>query len=412
MSLLPVLQSLSPPLVPPSPEASSSTSTPAPSPHAVDFRILSHLLAHIFDNNYTILSIFASSSGTAEESVEKLGDLTLRRGHALPLLWAYLWGFDEPSIKGKAKASQHTEEDCAAGKYESDGSDRSRLTELTFRILLANVQASTANLFTLISCCPQLADFLVTRLYGPEPQRQYEVTFPPRDDWFVQDEWDVTPSETDWRAPPPVLRAVYLSLLKKLLEAGVTQRLTWRLFTLVKEPTSSPDQLGKAVNGAKAANDPSPTQAISADGERGDAETKRTRHRPKLTIPLETPASNFGIERLNLEALDLVRHGMKTRWPPTFVFQGGKGESEGGLEMPDMGRSWVTPQKGFNFSVSLSCEMLTDGAVLGVHHQVESSDNTLTPFSSWIESSSLSGPHPGKLPDRSFLLYPYPFTFN
>lgn len=357
MALLPILRRLAPS---PSPTASSTSSTSTrlaasnDHDHLPKAEVLGHLLAHIFNNNYTILSAFRSSLPSEGESSDdpvlgaKLGELVLRWGPALPLLWAYLWGMDEPSAKGKAKANPQQETAFRCGVYERDDEERGRMVDLTFRVILTAAQSSTANLFLIDSHLPQLKDFLVTRLYGIEPKRKYEATFPPRDDWHVREEGEEEYEEETWYEPSPALRALYFALLRRMLEAGVTQQLTWRLFTLARSP-SKPTPADTTNGSSPYASEAEPTPLQDHDTPRPRQKSRRP---PHLTIATSPSPAGYGTSRLQVEVLDLIRHAMKARWPAAFVFRGGQGDEEGGLELWDMGRPWPAPLKGFHFSVS------------------------------------------------------------
>lgn len=361
MALLPILRRLAPASTSPaSSESSTSTipSDPVVPSRVPDPQILAHLLAHIFNNNYTILSLFRPESLTEQDEDEqsglndKLGEVILRWGSALRLLWAYLWGFDEPTAKGKAKANPRQEEACVCGHYEADTPDRATMVKVTLRILLAAAQASIANLFLIDTYLPHVKAFLMTRLYGIEPKRKYEVTFPPREDWHVRDDGEEDFEEQSWKEPSPSLRAVYLALLRRMLEAGVTQRLTWRLFSLAKTPSkwesTVPKPNGTASTNETGVESQSPSQPDADDTPRPSRKRPRP---PHLTIPATLSPHDLGTERLNAEVLDLVRHTMKVRWPSAFVLRGGSSDEEGGLELADLGRPWPPALKGFNFSV-------------------------------------------------------------
>ncbi|ORY31849.1 hypothetical protein BCR39DRAFT_525741 [Naematelia encephala] len=342
----------------PSTSSASSVIVTPQLPQPANDQILAQLLSHIFDNNYNILSVFAVKPSSTEDLTSKLGELNLRWPQALPLLWAYLWRLDESaflrdSAKGKARALPRDSEACAFGSLDVER-DESHLIDHTLRLILGAAHASTVNMLLMRAHMPDLVDFLILRLYGPAKQRHYEVTFPPRDDWFVRhEEDDGGEGVLKWKPPPPYLRETYLALLRVLLQAGVSQAITWRLFSLVKmEPkvpnggTSTPR--ATAPLSGHPSSDQLPEQAQSA----GDVTPKPVKKRPRpgvLTLPTEDKL-DYQADRLNTEVLDLIKHTMKHRFPPSFVFRGGSGDTLGGLEMRDLGRSWCHPHKGFNFS--------------------------------------------------------------
>lgn len=326
-----------------------------------DPRILSYLLAHIFDNNYSLLSIFDPPPEDGPPLAERLGELKLRWGPALPLLWAYMWGQNIPSDskKGKEKARDNDRlfKEVVSGRNERMNDQHSQIILVTFKLLLASAQGSTSNLFILSSKLDLLSEFLINRIYGPAKKRTFADTFPSRRDW-VDREDDETDEELPWNPPSSSLREVYLSLLRKLLETGVNQRITWRLFELVKtteaarrrkdeHPHEGTNQSGTSTPTGTAP--PTPTKKSPSDEESGLAMKKK---RPQLTLAPTAPLPVADMERLDAEVLDLLRHAMRLRWPDMFVFRGGSGISEAGIELPDLGRAWPGAQKGFHFSVS------------------------------------------------------------
>jgi len=326
-----------------------------------DPRILSYLLAHIFDNNYSLLSIFDPPPEDGPPLAERLGELKLRWGPALPLLWAYMWGQNIPSDskKGKEKARDNDRlfKEVISGRNERMNDQHSQIILVTFKLLLASAQGSTSNLFILSSKLDLLSEFLINRIYGPAKKRTFADTFPSRRDW-VDREDDETDEELPWNPPSSSLREVYLSLLRKLLETGVNQRITWRLFELVKtteaarrrkdeHPHEGTNQSGTSTPTGTAP--PTPTKKSPSDEESGLAMKKK---RPQLTLAPTAPLPVADMERLDAEVLDLLRHAMRLRWPDMFVFRGGSGISEAGIELPDLGRAWPGAQKGFHFSVS------------------------------------------------------------
>ncbi|WVQ96281.1 hypothetical protein IAU59_003385 [Kwoniella sp. CBS 9459] len=343
MLFLPVLSRLVPP---------PSETNPTRSP---DSRIIALLLAHICNNNYSILSLFqnppdpSDDNDTTISSVSKrLGDVIVRPSTAgcLNLLWAYLRGASAKG-KGKEKASN-----CS---FEKTGTaENAKVVELTFQVILVAAQASTPNLFAIVTQLPDLADYLVFRLYGPLRKREYVVTFPARNDWSngEQKEEEV---EDQWEEPSPWLRVIYLALLRRLLEAGVTQALVWRLFGLVKATPADLDPSSTGVTGE-------PTQSQSPAGDLVSTPEAIDFAEPRLDTPKARPVKakpHLHIdtnkvppdeERLQLEVLDLLRHAMKARWPDVFMFRGGAGDNLGGLQLKETGRTWMGGTKGFNFS--------------------------------------------------------------
>lgn len=343
-------------------EASSSSSphTMTTSPiQRPTTAILSALLAHIFSNYYTMPSLFNPSLPPAE-IVEKLGDPVLRWPAALPTLIAYLWGLpalaSTTSVKGKEKAtSAQAARKGAAGHFEAFTPEHLHLVYTTFRILSAALSSSSTNLFLMHSYLPDLPNILAERLFGPVQKRHYEVTINSRYDWAPKDAGEEDEPEYEWKAPPAELRTVYLGMLRRLLEAGVSREMTWRLYGLVRrEVNASTGEVITKSSRAEAEGDASdPT--LSAPPSIPTMSTSARRGPGSLR--LEMPTGEAEIEdRLNPEVLELLRHAMKHRWPNAFVFSGGSGEDIGGLELRDMGRVWPKPDRGINFTVSyFSC---------------------------------------------------------
>jgi len=361
MKLLPILRKLGPPQASmPDMTASSSSdlSHQAQSQVLPDARILSYLLAHIFDNNYSLLSIFDTPPEDAPPLADRLGELKLRWGGALPLCWAYMWGQNIPSDskKGKEKArdTDRLFKEVISGQQENINEEHTKLIETTFKLLLSSTQG-TSNLFILSSKLDLLSEFLINRLYGPVKKRTYADTFPARRDWVDRDD-DEEDQEPIWKAPSTSLRETYLSLLRKLLETGVNQKITWRLFELVKTTEADrrkkdehqEEKIHSETSTPTGTAPPTPTK-IRAGTEESTLTMKKKR--PQLTLAPTTPLPVADMERLDAEVLDLLRHAMRSRWPDMFVFRGGRGISEAGIELPDLGRAWPGAQKGFHFSV-------------------------------------------------------------
>lgn len=364
MKLLPTLRRLGPAGARSDAGASSSSSTPVDSRVLPDPQILSVILAHIFDNNYSLLSVFGDPTNDASGLEAKIGDLRLRWGGGLPLLWAYMWGLTTPSDskKGKEKAGSGSLSflEVSSGHFEQIDAAHTILLETTFRILLIAAQKSASNLFILAKKLDLLSEFLLHRLYGPARERKYAETFPARRDWIDRYEEDIE-DEPVWTysEPPTALREIYLSLLRRMLEAGVTQRITRRLFELVKTTEADRRKKDEEIlnSGAQTPTGLGPTTPTKASRRTPGLEdedmslTSKAKRRPKLTLVATTPPPVADMERLNVEVLELLRHAMRCRWPDMFVFRGGKGISEAGIELSDLGRAWPSGQKGFHYSV-------------------------------------------------------------
>ncbi|WWD18748.1 hypothetical protein CI109_103202 [Kwoniella shandongensis] len=329
-------------------------------------QIIALLLSHICNDNYSIVSLFQTHR-TAKHAPElttafitsRLGDVIIRpsTSGALRLLWAYIRG---ESSKGKGKERAWT------GDFETGEEEyQAKLIELTLQTLLVAAQASTPNLFALATQIPDLAEFLITRLYGPDEKRVYEETFPARADWQEREPEDEDLGDANWQGPDDGLRRIYIALLRRVLEAGVNQRVTWRLFGLVKT-TIPPTERHFKSNGESSSSlvsgDGTSTTPDSVDSE-PDRIVQRTKQKPNLHIST-TDTQAEGDEGLHAEVLDLIRHSMKARWPDVFVFRGGAGDSLGGLQLRETGRAWMNAHKGFNFSCWLHISKLNQPLTL------------------------------------------------
>ena len=302
-----------------------------------DSQVLGHLLAHIMSNDYSCLSILDSTSSSSEGTIKS----TLRFGSALPLLLAYVLGapvcFGRTTSCKDAKEAVIQQEKFMAGHLDTVSPDHQQLIATVVRALTQIASTSTTNLFTIVRHLPLLPSWLITRIYGPAPDRHFAVTFPPREGWSKAD--DDEPSEKlEWRGPPADLRSAYLSLLRQLLEGGVTRETTWRLFALVRKD-QRPKQLGTSIHCSPASSG----RSSPANG----AKRKRAPTLLKLRMPSNDAAHT---ERLDAEVLDLLQHAMKARWPPAFLF-GGAGD-HGAIELKDTGRSWPKGERGLHLSVS------------------------------------------------------------
>lgn len=373
MKLLPILRRLGSTTTLPDNSASTS-SRPSDPQVRPDPKILSVILAHVFDNNYSLLSVFDEVATGSAVLEEKVGELRLRWGGGLPLLWAYMWGSDAPSHskKGKKKAGSASQSflEVASGQLEEEGDAHSKLLEITFQTLLIAAQRSAANLFILAKKLDLLSEFLLYRLYGPSMERKCAEAFPARSDWIDRYDEDLgTETTYTYRPPTPALRVVYLSLLRKMLEAGVNQKITRRLFELVKTTEADRRKADEEIlnSGTQTPTDfsstptkvPRHTPGPSED-EMTSALTSKMKRRPQLTLLPTAPPPVADMERLNAEVLDLLRRGMRCRWPDMVVFRGGKGISEAGIELSDLGRAWPTGQKGFHYSVCLVSVVYTN----------------------------------------------------
>ncbi|ODN93441.1 hypothetical protein L198_05306 [Cryptococcus wingfieldii CBS 7118] len=311
----------------------------APASTGADADILAVLLAHICSNNYSFSNLFQFPTLSSTKDVSgRLGELIVRpsTSGALKLLWAYL---NQEGAKGKDKATL-------------GGEELARIVQLAFQSLLAIVQASTPNLFTVASQLPQLSEFLITRLYGPGKKREYGSTF----------KMDVPQSDqegvAEWSEPNPPMRGVYLALLRRMLDAGVDQHVTWRLFGLVRDTETFSESPKQSPSYLISSPDPLDTPVPSP------LPTPRPRDRGKSNLHINTEATEEEEDCLNMEVLGLIKQALKSKWPDVFVFKGGVNDRLGGLELPELGRPWVNGHKGFNFSCWLHITKLNQPLTL------------------------------------------------
>lgn len=314
--------------------------------------MLGLLLSHILDNNYTLRSFFvdpaAIDSTLASDTLgDKLGDVVVRRPNALPLLWSYLWGREasEDESEPPATTSSFADDGLLSGEAEQDEA-RSRLLLMTVRILNTAARSSKANALVITSHLPELPEFLLTRLYGWEPKRHFDDTFPARVEWYENAHVEEAESRPPWIAPSEGLRKAYLSLLQRLLECGTATHLSWRLIQLVRKvPPKAERPESQSLPGSGAVT---PT-GRSSPAREDDTPSKPFRGRTPLKISV-APTPEPEDETLNHEVLELTQIAMKSRNPSSFVFRGGRGNAEGGLEIPELGRLWPNSTKGFVFS--------------------------------------------------------------
>nr|ODN91829.1 hypothetical protein L203_01081 [Cryptococcus depauperatus CBS 7841] len=356
---LPILYPLAPPTTP---------------PNSPDRQILAHLFAHICSNSYAFLTLFQSPPLSLSDISSRLGDVLVRpsTSDALGLIWLYLLG-ESLQAKDEEKVWMNAVEG-------EEGSERNKLFQLTFQLFLVIGQASSLNLFILVSQLHDLANFLVTKLYGPKEKREYEITFLSRDDWLVErEEEEEKKEELVWRQPTNRLRSTYLLLLKKILEAGVDHKTTWRLFELVKiqgKKISTPPTEVDSNNSSSEKTTASP-DSIGSPTSSAVFVPKNSTFRGKPNLYINTiKTGEDDEERLQPEVLDLIRHALKSKWPDVFVFNGGSADSLGGLNLRETGRDWMNAHKGLNFSCWIHITKLNQPLTL-LHVSQKSSKDPL-----------------------------------
>ena len=174
----------------------------APQP---DPQILGHLFAHIMSSDYSCLSLFGHSSAEGEKEIRS----TIRHGTALPLLLSYALGASTciGRILSKGKKAEiveaaKDEERFIMGHFDMADAKQGEMLSKLIESLTQVASASISNLFTIARHLPHLQMWLVTRMYGPAEERQYAVTFPPREGWASKVDDDEA-AETQTFTPEP-----------------------------------------------------------------------------------------------------------------------------------------------------------------------------------------------------------------
>ncbi|ADV25860.1 hypothetical protein I305_04819 [Cryptococcus gattii E566] len=334
---------------------------PSNSSNSLSPQILAQLFAHVCSNNYSFTALFESPETSLSNTSSRIGDVVVcpSTSGALKLLWSYLQG-----ESSKSKFRERSPEREFEGKGDSK---QAKLVQLVFQVLLIIVKASMPNLFTVAFELANLSEFLLERLYGPEQKRKYAVTFPQSKDPNLKDENEEETANVEWQGPDKELRPIYLALLKRILEASVDQKVTWRLFGLVRrtkkdsKPTAVETLASASSESILPVSSPEAPDLVSPSNLPVPATL--TCGKPNLHInTLDTTAKDD--ENLHPEVLDLIRHAMKSKWSDVFVFEGGSGDNLGGLELEELGRPWMNGHKGFNFSCWIHISKLNQPLVL------------------------------------------------
>lgn len=378
--------------------------------------MLGILLSHLLGNNYTLRSLFTGPADVDVDAVLK--DAHLRWAQGLPLLWAYVWGLHTPSPtmtspadKGKGRDSENSpermkERDREAlygGLLEANAPPS---VQLTLRVILA-MAANRTNLLLLRAHLPELPEFLLTRLYDWEPEREFDVTFPPRDEWFqnAHAESSITPHE--WQEPSALSRALYLALLQRVVTGGVDAQITWRLFELVrkvppKPKRAEPDSVASSGAATPIARTGSPeSSTVSLPGPEEGGTPRSQKKKPTLRLKITPPVS----ESLDTELLDLIRRAMRSHNPHAFIFRSAPSVEDGGLEISELGRPFPPSTKGFLFATWVNISRLSEGITLlhlsqeGHKHpllQVRILENSQVSIlaTAWSEKEAKDGPEP------------------
>ena len=145
------------------------------------------------------------------------------------------------------------------------------------------------------------------------------------------------------------LRLILMKVLKRLLEAGIHPRLSFRLFKLLRKEDgrqgggdSRTPRSGRTTNG-----DVTPVGTRSPLTFQTKSKGKRSKT-PALKLDLENLQINrVNGDRLDVDLLEAIDHGMGKRWPDLFGFNG----RGGGLDLKGLGK-WPSKDRGFYFMVS------------------------------------------------------------
>lgn len=145
------------------------------------------------------------------------------------------------------------------------------------------------------------------------------------------------------------LRTILLKVLRRILEAGVHPRLSFRLFRQLRrdDPT-----LAQTASKLAAKSDRGSSGTSTPGSSSGHV---RTRSR-KLDLPLlQIDLNGLSVGgtksgQLDNDLLEAVSHGMGKRWPDLFGFKG-----PGGCLTLNGLANWPTKERGFYFMVSRSC---------------------------------------------------------
>jgi hypothetical protein len=145
------------------------------------------------------------------------------------------------------------------------------------------------------------------------------------------------------------LRLILLKVLKRLLEAGVHPRLSFRLFKLLRKEDGRQNAGGSRTthSGRTTNGDVTPVGTRSPLTFQTKSKGKRSQA-PALKLDLENLQINrVNGDRLDMDLLEAIDHGMGKRWPDLFGFHG----RGGGLDLKGLGK-WPSKDRGFYFMVS------------------------------------------------------------
>ncbi|GMK59712.1 hypothetical protein CspeluHIS016_0803180 [Cutaneotrichosporon spelunceum] len=315
-----------------------------------DREVLGILLSHLLGNNYTLRSLFAGPEADVDAALK---DAHLRWARGLPLLWAYIWDLDKGDTDREA---------LCGGQPEATASP---VVWLTLRVLRA-LATDPTNLLLIRANLPDLPQFLLTRIYGYEPERHFDITFSPRDEWFQNVQAESVVRARKWIAPSPEVRALYLSLLQRVVTSGVDTQIAWRLFQLVrkappKQPRIEPGSVTSSGAATPTARPASPSVESATPASTPGPDSPRSQKiKPTLKIKLSPPV----YESLDTEVLDLVRRAMRSHNPHAFIFRSAPGIEDGSLVLKELDRPFPPATKGFVFAAWVNLSRVTESITL------------------------------------------------
>ena len=147
-------------------------------------------------------------------------------------------------------------------------------------------------------------------------------------------------------------KTILLKVLRRLLEAGVHPRLSFRLFKLLRrENVTLTQRTGRLP--VKSGRDSSGTSTPSTSASPSGHIKTRSRKLDQPFLQIDLNGLSMGgskADQLDNEMLEAVSHGMGKRWPDLFGFKG-----PGGCLTLNGVQQWPTKERGFYFMVSRSC---------------------------------------------------------
>lgn len=247
--------------------------------------------------------------------------------------------------------------------------------ETIWRLMLVIVQSSWINLFIICKTMGAggLVECVLNRLYPPHHQPIEQATTTRRTISTSEEQTDssnssalivtqeeVTPSHLNRHHLPPAtgaVRIILFKVLRRLLEAGIHPRLSFRLFSLLRresEGLKSGTPLSRGSSAQTLTLESPGATGTSTENATGTPPSKRTKPRlskiklPALHISLDGVAeAEQGPSVLDDELLETIRHGMTKRWPDVFGFR----TESSGLKVVGLDK-WPSKERGFYYMVS------------------------------------------------------------